>query len=84
TSGQWPGLPAPPSGALRSGDLLFFDTRTNGVPEITHVGLTSDLDGDGDWDMVHAASPEYGVRIDEDVFSRPYYAGMYMGARTVR
>jgi hypothetical protein len=34
--------------------------------------------------MVHAASPEYGVRIDEDVFSRPYYRAMYMGARTVR
>ncbi len=84
TSGQWPGLPAPASGVLRSGDLLFFDTRSNGVPEITHVGLTSDLDGDGDWDMVHAASPEYGVRIDEDVFIRPYYRNMYMGARTVR
>ena len=84
TSGQWPGLPAPPGGSLLSGDLLFYDTRANGVPEITHVGLTSDLDGDGDWDLVHAASPEYGVRIDEDVFTRPYYRDMYMGARTVR
>ncbi len=84
TSGQWPGLPSPPGGSLASGDLLFYDTRANGVPEITHVGLTSDLDGDGDWDLVHAASPEYGVRIDEDVFSRPYYRDMYMGARTVR
>ncbi len=83
TSGQWPGLPAPLGGTLHSGDLLFFDTVANGVPEITHVGLTSDLDGDGDWDMVHAASPEYGVRIDEDVFTRPYYRTMYMGARTV-
>ena len=84
TSGQWPGLPAPMGGGMRSGDLLFFDTLRNGVAEITHVGLTSDLDGDGDWDLVHAASPEYGVRIDEDVFSRPYYANMYIGARTVR
>jgi cell wall-associated NlpC family hydrolase len=84
TSGQWPRLPAPDGGQLGSGDLLFYDTRANGVQEITHVGLTSDLDGDGDWDLVHAASPEYGVRIDEDVFTRPYYARMYMGARTVR
>jgi len=84
TSGQWPGLPAPSTGGMRSGDLLFFDTLRNGVPEITHVGLVSDLDGDGDWDTVHAASPEYGVRIDEDVLSRPYYRDMYMGARTVR
>ena len=83
TVGQWPGLPAPPSGSMRSGDLLFYDTRPNGLAEITHVGLTSDLDGDGDWDLVHAASPEYGVRIDEDVFTRPYYASMYMGVRTV-
>jgi cell wall-associated NlpC family hydrolase len=84
TVGQWPGLPAPPPTGIRSGDLLFFDTASNGVPEITHVGLVSDLDGDGDWDMVHAASPQYGVRIDEDVFIRPYYRNMYMGARTVR
>ena len=84
TVGQWPRLPAPPPGGMASGDLLFFDTRPNGRAEITHVGLTSDLDGDGDWDMVHAASPEYGVRIDEDVFARAYYANMYMGARTVR
>jgi cell wall-associated NlpC family hydrolase len=84
TSGQWPGLPAPTSGVLGSGDLLFFDTLVNGRPEITHVGFVSDLDGDGDWDMVHAASPQYGVRIDEDVFIRPYYQSRYMGARTVR
>ena len=84
TVGQWPGLPAPPPDGMASGDLLFWDTRPNGIAEITHVGLTSDLDGDGDWDMVHAASPEYGVRIDEDVFVRPYYVNMYMGARTVR
>jgi len=82
TVGQWPGLPPVDVAQAMSGDLIFFDTL--GAGRVTHVGLISDLDGDGDWDMVHAASPEYGVRVDHDVFTRAYYGDMYRGLRTVR
>lgn len=82
TSGQWPGLPPVGAEAARSGDLIFFDTMGGG--RVTHVGLISDLDNDGDWDMVHAASPQYGVRVDYDVFTRPYYRDRFLGLRTVR
>jgi hypothetical protein len=84
TVGQWPGLPPVADNALRSGDLLFFDTETNQRVHVSHVGLVSDLNGDGKWDMVHAANPEYGIRIDYDIFERPYFRDRYMGARTVR
>ena len=84
TVGQWPGLPPVADNALRSGDLLFFDTETNQRIHVSHVGLVSDLNGDGKWDMVHAANPEYGIRIDYDIFERPYFRDRYMGARTVR
>jgi hypothetical protein len=84
TSGQWPGLPPVAENSLQSGDLLFFDTESGTRTQVSHVGFVSDLDGDGTWDMVHAASPEYGIRMDYDIFQRPYYLQMYMGARTVR
>ncbi len=84
TAGQWPGLPPVAVGALRSGDLVFFDTLTGRRVQVSHVGLVADLNGDGAWDMVHAASPYYGIRADYDIFTRPYYLNMYMGARTVR
>jgi cell wall-associated NlpC family hydrolase len=83
TAGQWPGLPPVDVADARPGDLIFFDTLNAG--RITHVGmLAGDLNGDGQWDMVHAASPEYGVRVDLGVFERPYYRKMFRGLRTVR
>lgn len=83
TSGQWPRLPSVDPAHARPGDLIFFDTLGRG--QITHVGmLAGDLNGDGAWDMVHAASPAYGVRVDYSVFERPYYASKYRGLRTVR
>jgi hypothetical protein len=84
TVGQWPGLPPVSEGAMRSGDLVFFDTETGRRTQVSHVGFVTDLNNDGAWDMVHAASPEYGIRMDYDIFKRPYYLNMYMGARTVR
>lgn len=83
TVGQWPGLsPVDPANA-RPGDLIFFDTLNAG--RITHVGmLAGDLNGDGTWDMVHAPSPQYGVRLDYSIFERPYWMQMYRGMRTVR
>ncbi len=83
TANQWPGLPVVTLAQAKPGDLVFFDTL--GAGRITHVGmLAGDLNNDGTWDMVHAASPEYGVRIDYSVFERPYYAKMFRGIRTVR
>ncbi|GAB4112731.1 MAG: hypothetical protein Fur005_22320 [Roseiflexaceae bacterium] len=73
---------------LQPGDLLFFDTREpwRGSPEqVSHVGMVADLNQDGRWDMIHAASTELGVRIDWDIFAHPYYRPRLMPeARTVR
>lgn len=81
--GQWQGLPATTLQTAGAGDLIFFDTLNAGT--VTHVGLLAgDLNGDGKWDMVHAASPQYGIRVDYSVFERPYYASRYLGLRTVR
>jgi hypothetical protein len=58
---------------------------TTGAGRVTHVGmLAGDLNGDGQWDMVHAASPQLGVRVDYSLFQSPYYAPRIVGFRTVR
>jgi cell wall-associated NlpC family hydrolase len=83
TAGQWPGLrPVAASQAL-PGDLVFFDIEGRG--RVDHVGmLAGDLDGDGGMDMVHAANPSLGVRVDYDFAASPYYAPRIRGYRTAR
>lgn len=70
------------AGELRPGDLIFFSiANTN---RIDHVGLLADVNADGSWDLIHAASPELGVRVDYNVFSSAYYQSRIRGFRTAR
>jgi len=70
------------AGALQPGDLIFFSIA--GTSRIDHVGLLADVNSDGTWDLIHAASPELGVRIDHNVFSSAYYQSRIRGFRTAR
>jgi cell wall-associated NlpC family hydrolase len=82
TAGQWPGLPAIDRSAIQPGDLIYFAI---GGGNVDHVGmLVGDLNGDGRWDMVHAASPALGVRVDYGVFESAYYQPKIVGLRTAR
>jgi cell wall-associated NlpC family hydrolase len=68
---------------LQPGDLVFFDIEGRG--RVDHVGmLAGDLNGDGQWDLIHAANPTLGVRIDYNIFQSPYYAKRIVGFRTAR
>lgn len=91
TATQWPALRAVEPAAWQAGDLVYMDTRTKGdgfrgFPEkVTHVGMLADIDGDGRWDLIHAASPKLGVRLESDVLHSAYYAQrMFQSGRTVR
>jgi len=68
--------------ALRPGDLIFFSIA--GTSQIDHVGLLADVNTDGAWDLIHAASPALGVRVDYDVFGSAYYQARIRGFRTAR
>lgn len=82
TAGQWPRMRSAEMGSLKPGDLVFFAIEGRGID---HVGmLVGDLNGDGQWDMVHAASPKLGVRVDYNIFSSSYYASRIRGFRTAR
>ncbi len=83
TAGQWPQMQSVTTADLQPGDLVFLDTE--GAGRVTHVGmLAGDLNGDGQWDMVHAANPALGVRVDYNIFQSPYYAARIVGFRTAR
>jgi cell wall-associated NlpC family hydrolase len=83
TAGQWPQMQPVRPAELQPGDLVFMDTE--GAGRVTHVGmLAGDLNGDGQWDMVHAANPALGVRVDYNIFQSSYYAARIVGFRTAR
>ena len=60
-------------GALRKGDLVFFDT--NGRKTVSHVGLYV-----GNGDFIHA--PRRGKDVRVTSLSNEYYQKRYLGART--
>lgn len=64
---------APRRSALRTGDLVFFDTGGRGV---SHVGLYV-----GEGRFVHA--PNNGGRVRLDRLDDPYWEPRYRGARRV-
>jgi cell wall-associated NlpC family hydrolase len=83
TAGQWPQMRVVDASDLQPGDLVFFDME--GLGQIDHVGiLLGDLDGDGRWDMEHAANPNLGVRVDYGIFESAYYTPRIRGFRTAR
>jgi cell wall-associated NlpC family hydrolase len=81
TAGQWPGMRSVGPGQLRPGDLIFFAIAGGGID---HVGLLADVNGDGRWDLIHAANPTLGVRVDYNVFASAYYQPRIRGFRTAR
>jgi cell wall-associated NlpC family hydrolase len=82
TAGQWPNMQPVEAANLQPGDLVFFRMQ---LANIDHVGvLVGDVNGNGQWDMVHAASPRLGVRIEYDLFESPYYRPRVAGFRTAR
>lgn len=83
TANQLPAMRPVTMAELAPGDLVFFALGAPG--EVDHVGvLVGDLDGDGRWDMVHAANPEQGVRLERDVFGSRYYGPRVIGLRSAR
>ncbi|HEU4324848.1 MAG TPA: C40 family peptidase, partial [Roseiflexaceae bacterium] len=84
TAGQWPHMRPVGRDQLQPGDLAFMNTDEPPQADITHVGLLADVDGDGTWDLIHAASPRLGVRVDYDMFGSRYYAPRLRGFRTAR
>jgi cell wall-associated NlpC family hydrolase len=68
--------------SLRSGDLVFFSIA--GTNRIDHVGLLADVNNDGAWDLIHAANPSLGVRVDYSIFTSTYYQPRIRGFRTAR
>ena len=83
TAGQWPRLRPVSAAEVQPGDLIFFTVESPG--RIDHVGmLIGDQNGDGKWDMVHASAPCCGVRVEYDVFNRPFWRDKIAGFRTAR
>ena len=81
--GQWYDMQPVDAANVKPGDLIFFDL--GGAGYVDHVGmLVGDLNGDGAWDMVHAANPKLGVRIDHGVMQSRYYRPRILGYRTAR
>jgi cell wall-associated NlpC family hydrolase len=83
TYSQYPALVPVELAGAQPGDLIFFrDTDSRGG--ISHVGMyAGDLDGDGRGDMVHAATPALGVRVESHVFGSDYWRRHLAGIRRV-
>lgn len=75
TTGELYRLPgrSPRPSALRTGDLVFFDTGGRGV---SHVGVYV-----GEGRFVHA--PNEGGRVRLDRLDDPYWRPRYLGARRI-
>lgn len=85
TAGQWPEMQPVTAAQAQPGDLVFFVFGRLGG-RVDHVGMVvGDADGDGTVDMVHAANPALGVRMEYN-FLAPgsTYAHRLAGFRTVR
>ncbi len=79
---QFAGMTPVDAGAIQPGDLIFF--AIDSPTRIDHVGMLADVNGDGVWDLIHAASPTLGVRVDYGVFTSAYYQPKIRGFRSAR
>jgi cell wall-associated NlpC family hydrolase len=62
---------------IQPGDMVYFQYSWD-----QHTGILADVDGDGKWDMIHAAAPGLGVIVTSDVFSDSFYTDAIVGYRT--
>ena len=79
---QYPKLTPVSRAQIQAGDLVYFELSPppdERFPD--HVGMLGDVDGDGTWDLIHAASPKYGVRLDKNMFGSKYYTSQLVGIR---
>ncbi|HEU4327417.1 MAG TPA: NlpC/P60 family protein [Roseiflexaceae bacterium] len=80
---QFPALRPVGREQLLPGDLVYFAIQEPG--RVDHVGvLVGDTDGDGSMDMIHAASPALGVRLERNVFGSRSFTTHMVGYRTLR
>jgi cell wall-associated NlpC family hydrolase len=77
TFSQLDNLPAIQPEQGQPGDMIYFQ-----YPWDQHVGILADIDGDGTWDMVHAAAPGLGVIVTNDVFNDAFYTDAIIGYRS--
>jgi cell wall-associated NlpC family hydrolase len=84
---QYANLKPVDAAQLQPGDLVYFAAPGG---RVSHAAMAiGDIDNDGTWDIVHAMSPAYGIRVTPDVFNSAYYAGpscqlCIVGFRTMR
>jgi cell wall-associated NlpC family hydrolase len=74
---QLDNLPSIQPEQVQPGDMVYFQYSWD-----QHVGMLADVDGDGTWDMIHAAAPGLGVIVTNDVFSDPFYTDAIIGYRS--
>ncbi|MEI8166195.1 MAG: NlpC/P60 family protein [Chloroflexales bacterium] len=85
---QFHALKSVAAGAALPGDPMYF--ALPGPTKISHVAIyVGDIDGDGVGDVVHAASPKYGVTMIKGGLQNEYYFGAacalcFRGFRTMR
>ena len=62
---------------VQPGDMVYFQ-----YPWDQHTGILADVNGDGKWDMIHAAAPGLGVIVTDNIFADPFYTDAIIGYRT--
>jgi hypothetical protein len=77
TFSQLDTLPAIQPEQVQPGDLIYFQ-----YPWDQHTGILADVDGDGTWDMIHAAAPGLGVIVSYNVFADAFYTDAIIGYRS--
>jgi cell wall-associated NlpC family hydrolase len=70
-------LPPLDPSLIQPGDMVYFQ-----FPWDQHTGILADIDGDGQWDMINAGSPDTGVVVTNNVFSDPFWTDHIIGYRS--
>jgi cell wall-associated NlpC family hydrolase len=90
TKEQFAHMRSVPMSQAQPGDLVYW-SGSRGSHVVVHVGmLVGDVTGDGRVDLVHAVSPNLGIRVESDIVNHPFYGNpatcrmCILGVRTVR